>query len=65
MSLESTRFSLLRRLIASTLVGALALPTLSSPALAETYDEIVVTALGRGTSLKDSPAAICTKSWLG
>jgi iron complex outermembrane receptor protein len=58
MSSQSTRFSLLSRLIASTLATALALPLLSSPALAENYDEIVVTALGRGSTLQDSPAAI-------
>lgn len=58
MTPESTRFSLLRELIASTLVIAIAVPPTVTPAFAAEYDEIVVTALGRETSLKDSPAAV-------
>lgn len=58
MTSESTRFSLLRRLIASTLATAMILTVATSPALGADYEEITVTALGRATSLEDSPAAV-------
>ena len=60
MTFERTRFSLLRGLIASTLATALAVPLATSSAFAaeEQFDEIIVTALGRATTLEDSPAAV-------
>ncbi len=59
MTFERTRFSLLRRAIASTLAIAAPLATgLAFAVEAEQYDEIVVTALGRAQSLEDSPAAV-------
>jgi len=60
MTPERTRFSLLRGLIASTLATALAVPLATSSAFAaeEQFDEIVVTAFGRETSLEESPAAV-------
>lgn len=58
MAAVNLQFSPLRHLIASTLLALPASFLLAGAALAEKYDEIVVTAFGRATSLEDTPAAI-------
>ncbi len=61
MTSERTRFSPLRGPIASMLAIAVAAPLATSPAFAaeaDKYEEIIVTAFGRETSLEDSPAAV-------